>query len=1561
MKSHSNHKKIPLTLLLLAFLVLAPAAMAAEATIQTDKTDYEPGDTVIYKGSGFTAAEVVNLEAKGDTNGTVLTTTATADASGAISGTLSLTMMYEAHYAVTATGASSGLVATTSFKDTVNLVIDNPSSPNPQNIGSTVMYTVNAGGARGIKVDWTASGGTVTKVGSGNIPNNGTTASADFVLTASTGSVTATGPDNYVTWTITGVKATPVFSGLSAPTISYGDTPTTLSGTITSAATLTGSVSITLKDVIQTAAIGDKGAFSSDFATGGLTVSGSPYTITYSYAGDTLNNPVTDTSKSLTINKATPVITWPNPANIDYGTALSGTQLNASTTVAGTLVYNPPAGTVLTPSPNNYNLNVNFTPTDIDNYNNASASVKINVIKVSLMITANSTSKTYGQTVTFAGTEFTTIGLISPDTVTSVTLTSAGAVDTAPVGTYAIVPSAAVGTGLANYNISYVNGTLTVNPHPNMAPTANADGPYSVLEGGSVVLNGAASSDPDQGDSIVLFEWDFNYDGSFNVDATGVSPTFSAAGIDGPSSRTVALRVTDNHGATSSISTSTVSILEPADATPPETTITLDPGTPNGKNGWYITNVHVTVSATDNLSGVAETRSVLDPVSAPASFDDLPAANPYGGSGADVATDGEHIIYAASKDNAGNKETPKSASFKIDKTPPETTCSLDPLPNANGWNKTNVTVTLRATDNEGGSGVHGIGGILDKINLEAVSGDERTIVIETEGIHTLVYWAFDNAGNREAENTQEIMIDWKPPTITADGGTYTAGTWTNQDVTVHFTCSDPGGSGVASCPADVTVSAEGVTPSVSGTATDNAGNSASASFGPIQIDTTPPVVTGTASPAPNAAGWNNTDVLITWTASDPESGIASGPMPESQTVSSEGEGQVFTSTATNGAGLVGTGSVTLNIDKTAPSISGAATTSPNANGWYKDDVTVHFTASDDRSGIDTVTPDTTLTTEGAGQSVVGTATDKAGNSASATVSGINIDKTAPTITGSRSPAANSYGWNNVDVTVSFTATDDLSEIDTVSGPTTLSGEGAGQSVTGTATDKAGNSASATVSGINIDKTAPKITGSRSPAANSYGWNNVDVTVSFETSDSISGVDPLTDPPDVILSGEGAGQSCSGTVYDKAGNSASATVSDINIDKTAPSISGAPTTSSNANGWWKTDVTVHFTSSDGLSGLASVTPDTTLTTEGAGQSVVGTATDKAGNSASATVSGINIDKTPPTFGACPVGGPFLKGSGLQPVGPITVDASISGLDAAASTLIGSVDTSSVGTKDVTFTATDKAGNVATKTCSYNVIPSATINVIAASHSVGTGSKPATTKAVLALDLKVFDKAAFASMDPKNYPSIYDTTGENLAGLSPPRALISLPALITHGGGPANLYTILVPANTPNAFGTSGSYLVIGKGRFGDTDIYPGSPTDLLAPNSVTQKYLQAIMNGAGKVAPAKITIVAGTLLLIAEPEYLEFTSETELLPIIYESVDGDWNAVVKAEAPEGFVSNPGAVSVDVGTTQLQAAQFTVKDVGSSWTSTRVTHRIRHQGRERTITSDIGMVNRRNKNK
>jgi hypothetical protein len=181
---------------------------------------------------------------------------------------------------------------------------------------------------------------------------------------------------------------------------------------------------------------------------------------------------VTGSATSLTIKvlKLVPQMSWPLPSDIVYGTALGSSQLDAtaswnSSPVSGSFIYTPPLGTVLQ-SGSNQTLSVTFMPADTTTYINVTTNVVINVQKAPLTVTANSRAKTYGQTVTFAGTEFNTAGLVNGDTVTSATLASAGAPPVAPVSgsPYAITITNALGdAGLTNYNITYANGALTVN------------------------------------------------------------------------------------------------------------------------------------------------------------------------------------------------------------------------------------------------------------------------------------------------------------------------------------------------------------------------------------------------------------------------------------------------------------------------------------------------------------------------------------------------------------------------------------------------------------------------------------------------------------------------------------------------------------------------------------------------------------------------------------------------------------------------------------------------------------------------------------------------------------------------------------------------------------------------------------------------------------------------------------------------------------------------------------------------------------------------------------------
>jgi large repetitive protein len=113
--------------------------------------------------------------------------------------------------------------------------------------------------------------------------------------------------------------------------------------------------------------------------------------------------------------------------------------------------------------------------------NNSSPPVLTTINPGTLIITANNTNKVYGQTITFAGTEFTLSGLIAGDSVSSVTLTSAGAASTAGVSgsPYSIIATNAVGSGLANYNIYYTNGSLTVTAKPLMITAGSTNKVYN--------------------------------------------------------------------------------------------------------------------------------------------------------------------------------------------------------------------------------------------------------------------------------------------------------------------------------------------------------------------------------------------------------------------------------------------------------------------------------------------------------------------------------------------------------------------------------------------------------------------------------------------------------------------------------------------------------------------------------------------------------------------------------------------------------------------------------------------------------------------------------------------------------------------------------------------------------------------------------------------------------------------------------------------------------------------------------------------------------------------------
>jgi hypothetical protein len=117
-----------------------------------------------------------------------------------------------------------------------------------------------------------------------------------------------------------------------------------------------------------------QGTFSYSPASGTVLTAGThTLTATFTPNGSTSSSTVTTT---ITVNKATPTITWATPAPVAEGAALSSTQLDASTSVAGTFAYSPAAGTTMSTA-GNQTLSATFTPADSTDYASAQASVTL--------------------------------------------------------------------------------------------------------------------------------------------------------------------------------------------------------------------------------------------------------------------------------------------------------------------------------------------------------------------------------------------------------------------------------------------------------------------------------------------------------------------------------------------------------------------------------------------------------------------------------------------------------------------------------------------------------------------------------------------------------------------------------------------------------------------------------------------------------------------------------------------------------------------------------------------------------------------------------------------------------------------------------------------------------------------------------------------------------------------------------------------------------------------------------------------------------------------------------
>ena len=360
----------------------------------TAGTTYGPTTTAPTAAGSYAVNAVVNdSNYQGSAAGTLVISKATATVS-LTSGSLTQTYTGTSLSAAATTGPS-GLSLVFTYTGTSGTTYG-PTTTAPTGAGA---YTVNAvisdpnyqGSSTGTlniskaAATVTLTSGSLTQTYTGAPLAAGTTVSPSGLTLAvtytGTGSTTygpsTTAPTSAGTYTVNATVSDPNYQGSASGTLVINPAAATVTLTV-------GSLSQTYT-----------GAPLAALAT--TNPSGLPVNFTYTGTGSTTYGPSSSaptaagtysvnavvgnpnysgiTANTLTIAKATPVITWATPASIASGTALSSTQLNATTPVAGTFVYSPLSGTV--PAAGTDTLSTTFTPTDAVDYNSATASVSL--------------------------------------------------------------------------------------------------------------------------------------------------------------------------------------------------------------------------------------------------------------------------------------------------------------------------------------------------------------------------------------------------------------------------------------------------------------------------------------------------------------------------------------------------------------------------------------------------------------------------------------------------------------------------------------------------------------------------------------------------------------------------------------------------------------------------------------------------------------------------------------------------------------------------------------------------------------------------------------------------------------------------------------------------------------------------------------------------------------------------------------------------------------------------------------------------------------------------------
>jgi len=517
-----------------------------------------------------------------------------------------------------------------------------------------------------------------------------------------------------------------------------------------------------------------------------------------------------------------------------------------------------------------------------------------------------------------------------------------------------------------------------------------------------------------------------------------------------------------------------------------------------GDNGWYRGDVDVSWTVEETTSAPVD---VIGCVAA-------------------TVSDTTGVTLPCAATNDAGRTTSAPVTLKIDSLAPSVNGTATGQTGDNGWFTDDVTVTWETSD--AGSGV--VAGCAD---------DHQTT--ETTGV-TFSCTVADVAGN-SAGDSVDVKLDKSAPTVDVDvSGTAGLAGWFVSDAVVDWTVGEDIATPVdeTAC-VDVTVSdtdADGL--EVSCSVVNDAGLVAEDAV-TVKVDTLAPSVSGTASGQAGDNGWFTGDVVVAWETTDSGSGVVEGCDDDHQTT--ETSGTTLTCSVVDVAGHPASGWVDVKLDKTAPVIAKAVTGTEGLDGWFTSDADVDWTVTEDVSGpADLVGCADTTVSDSNGTTLSCSATNDAGLEASDSVP-VKVDTIAPVVTGTPSGALGDDGWYVGDVTVTWSYTETGSGVTDPCAADTQSDDTVGETFTCTVHDAAGHTSAPGSVSVKKDATDPTISWLTGPADGAtYDFGDPIPAATCSATDATSGVTPAG----CTVTGGGStvgAHSLTAAAADNAGNTA----------------------------------------------------------------------------------------------------------------------------------------------------------------------------------------------------------------------------------------------------------------------------------------------------------------------------------------------------------------------------------------------------------------------------------------